>query len=138
MYLNVCLSRPYYFKFFKGCLPHILLGPFLNTLTHICYVMPRTSWWCAFSGFKILNFLGFNFLSVYSLIVFGFVFMAFRSWQEYYFYICSMTLNWVYHWLNSICCYQIKNSWFSLVSGIFVLIIPSTIKIFFHYLFYLR
>ena len=27
-------SRPYYFKFFKGCLPQILLGSFLNTLTH--------------------------------------------------------------------------------------------------------
>ena len=22
-------------KFFKGCLPQILIGPFLNTLTHI-------------------------------------------------------------------------------------------------------
>ena len=31
----VCLSRPYRFKFFKGCLPKILLGPFLNTWTHI-------------------------------------------------------------------------------------------------------
>ena len=27
----VCLSRLYPFKFFKGCLPQILLGPFLNT-----------------------------------------------------------------------------------------------------------
>ena len=24
----------YHFKFFKGCLPQILLGPFLNTLSH--------------------------------------------------------------------------------------------------------
>ena len=23
---------PHHFKFFKGCLPQILLGPFLNTL----------------------------------------------------------------------------------------------------------
>ena len=30
-----CLSRPYPSKFFKGCLPQILLGPFLNTLSHI-------------------------------------------------------------------------------------------------------
>ena len=30
-----CLSRPHYFKFFKGCLPQILLGPFLNTFSHI-------------------------------------------------------------------------------------------------------
>ena len=27
------LSRPYPFKFFKSCLPQILLGPFLNTLS---------------------------------------------------------------------------------------------------------
>ena len=31
----VCLGRPYYFKCFKGCLPQALLGPFLNTLSHI-------------------------------------------------------------------------------------------------------
>ena len=30
-----CLSRPYHFKFFKDCLPQILLGSFLNTLSHI-------------------------------------------------------------------------------------------------------
>ena len=30
-----CLSRPYPFKSFKGCLPQILLGPFLNTLSHM-------------------------------------------------------------------------------------------------------
>ena len=29
------LSRTYPCKFFKGCLPQILLGPFLNTLLHI-------------------------------------------------------------------------------------------------------
>ena len=28
-------SRPYHFKYFKGCLPQILFGPFLNTLSHI-------------------------------------------------------------------------------------------------------
>ena len=32
----VCVSRPYpFFKFFKGCLPQILLGLFLNTLPHV-------------------------------------------------------------------------------------------------------
>ena len=31
----VCLSRPYPFKFFKGCLPQILLRPFLNILFQI-------------------------------------------------------------------------------------------------------
>ena len=29
------LSRPYSFKAFKGCLPQILLGPFLNTFSHM-------------------------------------------------------------------------------------------------------
>ena len=29
------LSRPYPFKFFKGCLPQILLGPLLNILAHL-------------------------------------------------------------------------------------------------------
>ena len=31
----VCLSRRYHFKFFKGCLPQILLAPSLNTLTQM-------------------------------------------------------------------------------------------------------
>ena len=31
----ICLSKPYNFKFFKGCLPQIYLGPFLNTLFHL-------------------------------------------------------------------------------------------------------
>ena len=30
-----CLSGPYSFKFFKGCLPQLLLGPLLNTLPQI-------------------------------------------------------------------------------------------------------
>ena len=30
---KVCLNRIYHFESFKGCLPQILLGPFLNTLT---------------------------------------------------------------------------------------------------------
>ena len=29
------LSRPYLFKFFKGCLPQIVLDPLLNTLSQI-------------------------------------------------------------------------------------------------------
>ena len=34
-WFNNCLGRPYHFNFFKACLPQILLGPFLNTLTHL-------------------------------------------------------------------------------------------------------
>ena len=39
----VCSGRPYHFKLFKGCLPQILLGPFLNTLTHL-NVKKNTQW----------------------------------------------------------------------------------------------
>ena len=31
-------SRPYPFKFFKGCLPQILLGLFLNALSHVIHM----------------------------------------------------------------------------------------------------
>ena len=31
----VCLGTPYHFKFFKGCLPSISLGSFLNTLNQM-------------------------------------------------------------------------------------------------------
>ena len=31
----ICLSRPYPFKIFKGCLPEILLGRHLNTLSEV-------------------------------------------------------------------------------------------------------
>ena len=37
----LCLGRPYHIKFFKGCLPQILLDPFLNTLTHICQLLGK-------------------------------------------------------------------------------------------------
>ena len=37
---KICLSRPYHFKFFKGCLPQILLDPLLNTLSHIIDAIP--------------------------------------------------------------------------------------------------
>ena len=39
-FVEVCsaLGRPYTFKFFKGCLPQILFGPFLNALSHIHFL----------------------------------------------------------------------------------------------------
>ena len=33
-------GRPHRFKFFQGCLPQTLLGPFLNTLTHTSLLFP--------------------------------------------------------------------------------------------------
>ena len=37
----VCLSRPYVFKFYEGCLSQILLIPSLNTLTQINDLLPN-------------------------------------------------------------------------------------------------
>ena len=47
----VCLNRPYPFKFLKGCLPQILLGPFLNTLSQMSRRRPGylLNVLCAFS-----------------------------------------------------------------------------------------
>ena len=50
----VCLSRPYDFKLFKGCLPQILLGPFLNTLSHILVLVSRESKTMRPSCFQII------------------------------------------------------------------------------------
>ena len=36
---RVCLDRPYHFKFFKGCLPQILLGPFWYNMTHMTMIL---------------------------------------------------------------------------------------------------
>ena len=33
----VCLGRPYHFKLFKGYVPQILFGPFLNILTQTIF-----------------------------------------------------------------------------------------------------
>ena len=33
--LKVCLSRPYPFKLFKGCLQQISFGPFLDNFSHM-------------------------------------------------------------------------------------------------------
>ena len=36
-----CLSRPCHFRFFKGCLPQISVGPFFNILSHMNLKPPR-------------------------------------------------------------------------------------------------
>ena len=50
----VSLNRQYPFKFFKGCLPQILLGPFLYTLSHIDFL-----WKVLKHAFNIFERLGF-------------------------------------------------------------------------------
>ena len=37
----LCFSKSYPFKFFKVCLSQILLGPFLNTISHLSAPMSR-------------------------------------------------------------------------------------------------
>ena len=51
----VCLRRPYSFKFFKGCLPKILLGSLLNTLPHMAYI--QFSWGKKLLGKFIKNII---------------------------------------------------------------------------------
>ena len=46
-------ARRYHFKFFKGCLPQILLGQFLNTLTN------SSSWAYGYFALFILFFQSF-------------------------------------------------------------------------------
>ena len=47
----VCPSRPYYIKFFTGCLPLISLGPLLNILTHI-RPENKFTWQMLFESFR--------------------------------------------------------------------------------------
>ena len=44
----LCLGRPYHLKLFKGCLLQILLGPFLNTLTQLLFIVSFDLTWLVF------------------------------------------------------------------------------------------
>ena len=48
----ICLARPYHFNFFKGSLPQILLGLFLNNFTHI--MSEVIYWWSANTLFSTM------------------------------------------------------------------------------------
>ena len=52
----VCLIRPYPFKSFKSCLPQNLLGPLLNTLSHIKLILITESE--AYSSNMLLQHFG--------------------------------------------------------------------------------
>ena len=43
----VCLNTPYHFTLFKGCLPQILLGPFLNALSYTSLLKQTLSGWAS-------------------------------------------------------------------------------------------
>ena len=51
----VCLSRPYSFKLFKGYLPQILLGPFLNTLPQMAQLKKQRSSLFLWKGLNCLT-----------------------------------------------------------------------------------
>ena len=67
----ICLGTPYPFNFFKGCLPQVLLGQFLNTLSQKIQLI--------FSLFFFRSFLGqsmcpyFRFPENYQILI----------WQRY-------------------------------------------------------
>ena len=77
----VSLSRPYPFKFFKDCLPQILLAPFLNTLSH---TMPL----------KYLNGYGLCLSNPYPL-------------QKRFFYILRPSFDWDFS--NNVKCIEDKS-----------------------------
>ena len=52
----VCSGRAYYFKVFKGCLPQILLGPLLNTLTHMCVKLSEPKRWGPAKNHNMSNY----------------------------------------------------------------------------------
>ena len=62
----ICLGIPYLFRFSKGCLPHILLGPFLKTLTHIRFcngildISSRPERWLKTENVTMLAFAWIN------------------------------------------------------------------------------
>ena len=81
----VCQSSPYYFKFFKGCLPQIVLRLFLNSLTKYCSGISNKCnphqrilkvdtmkgklliWvWCCLFSCHILNFIQKGYLNGYT------------------------------------------------------------------------
>ena len=45
-----CFGRPYHFKCFENCLQQTLLGPFLNTLSHLTAVKKMS-----FQTLELLN-----------------------------------------------------------------------------------
>ena len=70
-----CLSRPYSFKSFKGCLPQILLVPLLNTSTHINILTICDFTSCKFflkSGSALPYFFKNSFSSLVTVLLFRF------------------------------------------------------------------
>ena len=72
----VCSSRSYPFKFFKGCLRQILLGPFLNTLSQIYFYM--------IPNIKYAGVIKQNFISIYiTWCPLFFLILDFRTLQDF-------------------------------------------------------
>ena len=56
----VCLSRPYPFRFFKGCLPQNSLSLLLNTLSHVSQQMHSHSVMLNKTSMGLANVCGGN------------------------------------------------------------------------------
>ena len=105
--LGNILSRPYPFKFFKGCLPQILHGPFLNIFSHMtfeCY----WKWWnidqlvsiCFYKAFSwFLSKLTTSALPLLSIIIFCFVILLFYLSLQWSFNH-SINVLWEKHSIN--------------------------------------
>ena len=48
LFHKTCLSRPYPFKFFKGCLPQILCGPFIHSTQYFVPFLRKWLLQCSF------------------------------------------------------------------------------------------
>ena len=68
-----CLNRSYHFKFFKGCLSQISLGPFLNTLSHMFALYSHHH--CIAQWRPVLPY----FLDIYDFIQSAYVLPGFRD-----------------------------------------------------------
>ena len=104
-----CLCRPYPFKIFKGCLPQILLGPFLSTLSHIklkknFLLIFSNIIWLLFPEMRVARkiFTGrpqiYFFKSIfrwYSLFFFSFLFL-FCILVFFYLFACFLKLKYIY------------------------------------------
>ena len=81
------LGSLYHFKYFKGCLPQILLGPFLNTLSYIKLHL-TVSLFFFFPGEGLLNGLKWGICAILSLLTLPClmqnVFQVFLVWSNYF------------------------------------------------------
>ena len=122
----VNLKRPYHFKTFEDCLPQILLGPFLNTLTHTKRQLrvlqlrvetgtshfPNTRLYGVIDDlFKINILFCFQF---FCLLFIDWVILEYQINGQLTIAYCPLTVSWLYRVLLSLAqqrfCHQMLNN----------------------------